>query len=76
MFKTLSDRGLKKYLEEISKYVILTAREEFELAKRIREKNDEAAKEKLICSNLWSIGTIIIIIMSTIPWQIPKGRIQ
>ena len=52
MFRTPGDRGLKKYLEEISQYLILNAREEFELAKIIREKNDEEAKEKLICSNL------------------------
>lgn len=52
MFKIFSDRGLKQYLEEISQYPILKKEEEFSLAERIRKKNDEHAKEKLICSNL------------------------
>lgn len=52
MFRVSGDRGLKQYLTEISQYPILTKKEEFELARRIRLKNDEAAKEKLICSNL------------------------
>ncbi len=52
MVKVISDRGLKQYLEEISQYPILTKQEEFKLAKRIRKKRDEEAKEKLICSNL------------------------
>ncbi len=45
MYKVSSDRGLKRYLKEISRY-------EFKLANRIREKHDSAAKEKLICANL------------------------
>lgn len=52
MFRSVSDRGLKHYLEAISKYPILTKEEEFKLARMVREKKDEDAKEKLICSNL------------------------
>ncbi len=52
MFRSVSDRGLKHYLEAISKYPILTKKEEFTLARKVREKKDEDAKEKLICSNL------------------------
>ena len=52
MFKLITDRGLKQYLLEIGQFSILTKEEEFALAKRIREKKDEEAKEKLICSNL------------------------
>jgi RNA polymerase primary sigma factor len=52
MLRVITDRGLKQYLEEISHFEILTKEEEFALAKRTREKNDEEAKEKLICSNL------------------------
>jgi RNA polymerase primary sigma factor len=52
MFRIITDRGLKQYLEEISQYQILTKEEEFALARKIREKNDYASREKLICSNL------------------------
>ncbi len=52
MYKVITDRGLKQYLEEISHFSIITKEEEFKLAKKIRVKNDEKAKEKLICSNL------------------------
>ncbi len=51
MFR-VTDRGLKQYLEEISQYEILTKEQEFELAKKAREKNDLDAKETLICANL------------------------
>jgi len=52
MFKLTGDRGLKQYLEEISRYSILTKEEEFALAKKIRLKKDTSAEEKLICANL------------------------
>jgi RNA polymerase primary sigma factor len=52
MFRVVTDRGLKQYLEEISQYNILTKEEEFALAKIAREKNDPEAKKKLICANL------------------------
>jgi RNA polymerase primary sigma factor len=52
MFRVSSDRSLKQYLEEISQFPILTKEEEFKLAKKVRTKNDEDAKETLICSNL------------------------
>ena len=52
MFKLRGDRGLKQYLEEISRYSILTKEEEFALAKKIRSKKDIDAQDKLICANL------------------------
>ncbi len=52
MYRVFGDRGLKRYLDEISQYDLLSKEEEFRLAKKIREKKDAAAKEKLICSNL------------------------
>lgn len=52
MFRVVSDRGLKQYLEEISQYKILCKEDEFALAKRAREHNDAEAKKKLICANL------------------------
>ena len=52
MLRLISERGLRKYLEEISHYPILDKKEEFLLGRRIRDKKDEAAKEKMILSNL------------------------
>ena len=52
MVRLISERGLKKYLEEISQYAILEKKEEYRLARCIRNRDDEAAKEKLILSNL------------------------
>ncbi|MEO0094707.1 MAG: RNA polymerase sigma factor RpoD/SigA [candidate division WOR-3 bacterium] len=46
---------MKQFIEEISKYPLLSKDEEFELARRIREKKDSAAKEKLILSNLRNV---------------------
>jgi len=53
--KRVTERGLKQFLEEISRYSVLTREEEFELAQRIREKEDSEAKEKLILSNLRNV---------------------
>ncbi|MCK4941227.1 sigma-70 family RNA polymerase sigma factor [candidate division WOR-3 bacterium] len=52
MFRVVTDRGLRQYLEDISQYNILVKEEEFALAKRAREANDTEAKKKLICANL------------------------
>ncbi len=52
MLRSITDRKLKQYLEEISQYLLLTKKQEFNLAKKIRSKKDEDAQEKLICSNL------------------------
>lgn len=52
MLRSINDRRLKQYLEEISQYLILTREQEFNLAKKIRSKKDQDAQEKLICSNL------------------------
>lgn len=51
-FKVITDRRLKQYLEEIGRYSLLNKEEEFRLAKKIREKKDDDAKDKLICANL------------------------
>ena len=52
MFRVVSDRGLKQYLEEIGQYKILTKEEEFELARKAREMDDTDARKKIICANL------------------------
>jgi RNA polymerase sigma-32 factor len=43
---------LNLYIAEINRFSLLTAKEEFELAMRLKKKNDVAAAEKLIVSNL------------------------
>ncbi len=43
---------IKVYLDEISKYKLLTFEEEKDLSKKIQEENDEEALNKLINSNL------------------------
>jgi RNA polymerase sigma-32 factor len=43
---------LRKYLSEVSKYPVLSREEEFEIAKRIYEKKDKEAAQKLVISNL------------------------
>ncbi len=43
---------LKKYLDEINKYPLLLSKEEKELAKRIKEENDDEAKRVLAKGNL------------------------
>lgn len=53
--RSLTERGLKQFFYEISKYPVLTKEEEVKLAKSIREKADNEAKEKLILSNLRNV---------------------
>jgi RNA polymerase sigma-32 factor len=43
---------LRKYLSEVSRYHVLSRDEEFEVAKRIYEKKDKDAAQKLVMSNL------------------------
>ena len=43
---------LRKYLSEVSRYQVLSRDEEFEVAKRIYEKKDKEAAQKLVMSNL------------------------
>jgi len=43
---------LKIYLQEISRFPVLTPEEEFELARKYRQENDQEAAFKLITSNL------------------------
>jgi|UniRef100_A0A7C6EHN5 RNA polymerase primary sigma factor len=53
--RRIKETGLKQFIEEIGKYPVLSKKEESELARRIREKNDNEAKEKLILSNLRNV---------------------
>jgi len=48
----VSEGTLGIYLKEIQKFPLLSAEEEKELARRIREENDKEALDKLIKSNL------------------------
>jgi RNA polymerase sigma-32 factor len=43
---------LRKYLSEVSRYPVLSKDEEFKVAKRIYEKQDKEAAQKLVMSNL------------------------
>ncbi len=53
--RRVEESGLKQFIEEISKYPVLSKEEEFELARRVREGKDNNAKEKLILSNLRNV---------------------
>lgn len=53
--KRITERGLKQFVEEISKYPVLTKEEEIELARRVREGKDPLAKERFILSNLRNV---------------------
>ena len=44
------------YLSDIQKFHLLSKEEEYELLKKIREENDEQARQLLILSNL-RLGT-------------------
>jgi RNA polymerase primary sigma factor len=52
-----SDFGLKRYLQEIGQFPLLTPQEEIELAGKIK-KGDAAARERMINANLRLVVTI------------------
>jgi RNA polymerase primary sigma factor len=52
-----SDLGLKRYLQEIGQFSLLTPQQEIELAKKIK-KGDTAARERMINANLRLVVTI------------------
>src|SRR5437016_1874279 len=52
-----SDFGLKRYLQEIGQFSLLTPQEEIELAKKIK-RGDTAARERIINANLRLVVTI------------------
>lgn len=53
-----SDSGLKRYLQEIRKFPVLTEDEEFMLAKRYQEHGDVAAAHRLVTSHLRLVAKI------------------
>ena len=52
MAKTASKAGLGWYLERIKSTPLLTAKQERQLARRIREHSDHIAREQMIQANL------------------------
>src|SRR5881398_2589494 len=52
-----TDLGLKRYLQEIGQFSLLTPQEEIELAGKIK-KGDAAARERMITANLRLVVTI------------------
>ena len=53
-----SEDGLNRYLAEIKKFPILTAEEEYMLAKRFEEHQDPEAAAKLVTSHLRLVAKI------------------
>ena len=53
-----SEGNLSIYLQEIKKFPILSAEEEYMLAKRFKEHNDSAAAHKLVTSHLRLVAKI------------------
>ena len=53
-----SDSGLSRYLQEIRKFPMLEANEEFMLAKRWREHKDPEAAHRLVTSHLRLVAKI------------------
>ena len=51
------DFGLKRYLQDIGQFSLLTPQQEIELAKKIK-KGDTAARERMINANLRLVVTI------------------
>ncbi len=52
-----SDLGLRRYLQEIGQFPLLTPQQEIELAVKIR-KGNAAARERMINANLRVVVTI------------------
>src|SRR4029077_7895342 len=52
-----TDLGLKRYLQEIGRFPLLTPQQEIELARKI-QKGDAAARERMITANLRLVVTI------------------
>ncbi|MFC0284759.1 RNA polymerase sigma factor RpoH [Camelimonas abortus] len=53
-----NEGGLSRYLDEIRKFPMLQPQEEYELAKRWREKGDREAAHKLVTSHLRLVAKI------------------
>lgn len=53
-----ADDSVKIYLQQIGKIPLLTAEQELEVAKKIKEKNDDKAKEMLVNANLRLVVSI------------------
>src|ERR1700761_7565097 len=53
-----SDGGLKRYLQEIRKFPLLTEEEEYMLSKRFLEHGDVAAAHRLVTSHLRLVAKI------------------
>jgi RNA polymerase primary sigma factor len=48
----MRDDNLDIYMREVSRYPLIDKAREIELGRRIRENNDQAARDELVCANL------------------------
>jgi RNA polymerase sigma-32 factor len=53
-----SEDGLRRYLQEISRFPVLEAKEEYELSKRWKEHGDVSAAHRLVTSHLRLVAKI------------------
>jgi RNA polymerase sigma-32 factor len=53
-----SDDGLRRYMQEISKFPVLEPKEEYELSKRWKDHGDVAAAHRLVTSHLRLVAKI------------------
>ena len=54
----IADDSVKIYLQQIGRIPLLSSEEELEVAKEIKEKNSQEAKEKLVNANLRLVVSI------------------
>ena len=70
------EQSLNRYLAEIKKFPVLTAEQEYMLAKRWREHNDVGAAHRLVTSHLRLVAKIAIAVVTIKMVAQPRARID